>query len=270
MRHGCAWRHVAPIIKKHIIVTDQTRIMSVFVHFTLQDRVYIDGKYVNRHVRDTVVNKLRNSIEGVCSKHGLIRPGSVSVSSISLGVMTAEAGGGTTFNVTFDADVCNPKVGSIIKCRVDNINNVAAFAANAEGERAVEMIIPPAPKNFTHQVPFSDLRAGNVFNVMIAGKRFHLGQRKIVCAGQIVSAAHTQEGEALPPTTDAPITSQLQPIDTLLPTHVVSRRTDDDASEVTNGEGPSVDEEAEDDDDACVATTDVDEETSDGDGDEEL
>lgn len=50
------------------------------------------------------------------------------------------------------------------------------------------MIIPPRPQKFSHLHPYDDLCVGHVINVCVVGKRFHLGQQKIVCAGQITSS----------------------------------------------------------------------------------
>ena len=194
--------------------------MSVFVPFCLQDRVHIEGRYVNRNTRETVVNKLKNGIEGICSKHGLIRTGSVDVRNISLGVLSAEDGGGATFNVTFEADVCNPRIGSTVKCRVENINNIATFASNSEGDRVVEMIIPPRPQEFTHVYPYKDLQVGHVLKICVVGKRFHLGQQKIVCAGQIASSplSDSDVDTQIASTAEAPMTSHLSPTDIIPPT----------------------------------------------------
>lgn len=161
--------------------------MHVYTNFCLQDRVQVEGRFFNSSIRDTIVHKLRNGVEGVCSKHGLVRPGSIRVQSISPGVLSAESGGNMTFTVRFNADVCNPRIGSVVKCRVENMNGAAAFACNVTGERVVEMIIPPDPKKFSHLFAYDHLEVGCIVDVSVVGKRFHLGQRKIVCAGQIVS-----------------------------------------------------------------------------------
>lgn len=235
--------------------------MSVFVPFCLQDRVHVEGRYINRNARETVVNKLKNGIEGICSKHGLIRTGSVGVRFISLGILSAENGGGATFNVTFDAEVCNPRIGSTVKCRVENINNIATFASNAEGDRVVEMIIPPRPQEFTHVFPYEDLQVGHVVKVCVVGKRFHLGQQKIVCAGQIASAPMSEgEIDTHVSTTEAPMTSHLSSANDILTRDTPPRVLAGDADSEVHG-GDDEDEEQDDVEDDADVDEEIDIET---------
>lgn len=108
---------------------------------------------------------------------------------IGAGTVRMQSGGHTAFPVDFDADVCNPTIGNVFSCRIEAINNFAAFATNASGSaRVLEVIIPPLPRAFRHERPFDELEVGAIAAVRVIGKRFHLGQRTIVCAGQI--AAH--------------------------------------------------------------------------------
>jgi len=161
---------------------------SVFKRFPLVESVVIEGRYLNKHIKTSIENGLRNTVEGICSRHGYVKPGSVSIRSHGSGAISSESGGNTTFHVHFDALVCNPSVGSVVHCRVVGMNSVAAFAVNASDDmRVLEIIIPPTPTSFKHEAPFSNLKLGSLVNVRIIGKRFNLGQKSIICAGQIVS-----------------------------------------------------------------------------------
>lgn len=190
-------------------------VMSIYDRFSLHDRVHIESRYVNRNARDSVINTLKNSTEGVCSKHGYIKPGSVCIHSIGFGVLNAERGGGATFDVTFDAEVCNPKIGSTIRCRVENLNGTAAFATNLNGERVIDMIIPPRPQKFSHAFPFEDVKVGDIVDVSVVGKRYHLGQSRIICAGQIASSPIPED--ANPMTMSSVTTVADQPLTAINP-----------------------------------------------------
>ena len=167
--------------------TEVLKTGDIFIKFPLSDRVVVEGKHLNRHVHETVTNMLCNNVEGVCSRHGFVKPDSVDVKAISSGVMSSERGGRTTFEVAFDAEVCNPVIGSTVLCRIEAVNNFAAFASNVSTMRVIEVIVPPEPKAFRHKFPWTTLKAGSQVLLRLMGKRFHLGQKTIVCAGQIVS-----------------------------------------------------------------------------------
>lgn len=177
---------------------------SVFKLFPLVERVVIAGKYLNNRIKQSIENCLRNLVEGVCSRHGFVKPGSISIRSYGEGHISTESGGSTAFQVEFDALVCNPTVGSIVSCRIEAMNSFAAFAVNVSDDvRVLEIIVPPTPKAFVHDQPFSDLKVGSAATLRIVGKRFNLGQKTIVCAGQIVSC-----DKMAPPSVDPPVVSQ--------------------------------------------------------------
>lgn len=161
----------------------------VFKRFPLVEVVTIPGRYLNRNVAASVKAQLQNCVEGVCSRHGLIRPGSVIVHHIGPGKTRCALGGDVAFRTEFDGDVCNPVVGSNVICRIEAIGPFAAFAVNSGGTRALEVIIPPVPKTFDHQIPYDDLQVGQEVVLRIVGKRYHLGQVTIVCAGQLLDEA---------------------------------------------------------------------------------
>lgn len=161
---------------------------TIFAKYMLCEPVSLEGRYLNRNVKQSVENRLRNQVEGICSRHGFIKPGSVNIRSINDGKVTTDVGGRACFMVRFDAHVCNPLPGSIITCRIEAVNSFAAFAVNAtDGMRVLEVIVPPSPAAFKHEVPFASISVSSIVRVRIVGKRFHLGQKTVVCAGQMLS-----------------------------------------------------------------------------------
>ena len=172
---------------------------ELFQAVALSERVALEGRYLNRRASESIEHRLRNDVEGVCSRHGYIRPGSIRVHTISPGTVCLETGGKTVFTVDFDADVCNPTVGSRAVCRVEAINSFAAFATNASGNaRVLEVIVAPDPKAFVHEVPFEEMKVGSLIVVRLVGKRFHLGQKTLICAGQLVEIGlETEDSEAV-------------------------------------------------------------------------
>lgn len=249
---------------------DHFKNTSVFKTFPLVERVVVEGRYLNRNISTTIENALRNAVEGVCTRHGFIKPGSVTIRSLGPGRVSTETGGKTSFGVDFDAEVANPVVGSIVACRILVVNTTAAFAVNAADDaRVLEVIVPPSPKTFAHEIPFADLCAGTVVAIRIVGKRFDLGQKTIVCAGQLVSrigSAHAEgaqvespavveaesvlePGHATTGPSKRPAEASVGNNDSV-PQHAPSVRSD---VGVENGDEGSAQDEEEDEDDAVAS-----------------
>jgi DNA-directed RNA polymerase subunit E'/Rpb7 len=188
--------------------------MKAFQTRVLTDSVTLPGAYLNSRVMESISNSLRNDLEGVCSKHGLIRRGSIRVLEASDGHVCVESGAPTRFSVLFEADVCNPSVGSVVECVVEAKNASAAYAVHRcvppssgifdESARVIEVVLARAPKSFTHDVEFDDaVRVGDSVNVRIVGKSFRLGQPTITCAGQVL-ASDVEEHVELDSVAEAP------------------------------------------------------------------
>lgn len=165
--------------------------VQIFQTFEMKEKVALSGRYLNKHLRESVGNELKNALEGVCSRHGYIRPGSVKVLSIGPGVVAMENRGSTTFSVDFEAEVCNPLLDSVITCRVESSNNMAALVVNVGEPRVLEVLVPAESKLYDHEAPFETLKVGSSASIRVKGKKFLLGQRTIVCTGQIVAVQRT-------------------------------------------------------------------------------
>lgn len=115
---------------------------AIFTRWTLMDKVPVHPRLMNKHILTSVRNLLVSSVEGRCTRHGYVRKGSVEILHVSDASIDMEAGTSAIFNVTYEADVCNPPVGNVIKCRVENLNQFGALAVNMSETRILEIILP--------------------------------------------------------------------------------------------------------------------------------
>ena len=153
----------------------------------LNDRIKIEPKYLSKSYRTYVTNRLKNSMEGVCTKHGLIKQGSIDVYKVAPGsIELIGLDGSVVFDVYYHAEVCNPLVGSIIKANVVNVNK---FGILAESAGILEIIVAKNSVNIAHDsvVNLDTIQIGQTVTVEVVGKKFELGDKKISIVGRVVS-----------------------------------------------------------------------------------
>lgn len=161
---------------------------DVFITCPLRDRVVLSASLLNRHAYASVVELLRAQVEGRCRPYGYVRPGSVRVDDIGEAIVDATAmDGSCVFEVAFSAEVCNPPVGSHVRCRVENVNSYGILASNLSECRVLEVILPREADSIAHDIDFDDVQPGAILTVQIAGKRYALGQDTITVIGRAVA-----------------------------------------------------------------------------------
>jgi DNA-directed RNA polymerase subunit E'/Rpb7 len=157
---------------------------NIYIRMLLCERVKLEPSFLHRQYRDEVVRRLKLKVEGLCSRHGFIRPDSIEIHKICTGkVELVGLNGNTEFDVVFYADVCNPMLGSVIKCRVSNINK---FGILAEAENVIEAIIAKNSVNIQSDVDLDKVRIGDDIFIEVVGKKYELNERKISLIGRVV------------------------------------------------------------------------------------
>jgi DNA-directed RNA polymerase subunit E'/Rpb7 len=102
---------------------------SIFVGSILTDNIKLRPNQLANNYRDVILTTLRTSQEGICTKHGYVKPGSIELYKVAAGKMRMiSLNGDTIFQVQYKADVCNPAVGTILKAKVMNTNKFGILA----------------------------------------------------------------------------------------------------------------------------------------------
>lgn len=160
---------------------------NIFYRTLLNDKIKIEPKYVTKDFRKHVLQKLKSTMEGVCTKHGYIKEGSVEIYKVSPGnVDLVGLNGYVVFDTYYYADVCNPLVGGVVKATVVNVNK---FGILADVMGILEIIIAKSTVSITHDtgVDLDAIKIGDTVMVEIVGKKFELFDKKISVVGRIVS-----------------------------------------------------------------------------------
>lgn len=165
--------------------------VGVYIRCLLRRRVKLPSRLQNKNAQESIIDILKATVEGVCGADGFVRPNSIEIKSISPGTLEMSSlKGMATYNVLFSADLCNPAVGDILTCRVENVNTYGVLAVNMSETRVLEVILPRQPISFEHSIPLEDMEPGDTLSLEVLGRQFKLGQRTITLVGRAVSKDH--------------------------------------------------------------------------------
>jgi len=157
---------------------------DVYIRSLLVENIKLPANKINKQYKEVVLQELKSKVEGKCTKHGYIKQNSVEISSMQAGVVEmASLNGNMVFTVKFYADVCNPVVGSVVKCTVTNINN---FGILAEVKPILEVIIAKNSVGIKSEVNLDEVQINDQVYVEVVGKKFELGDTRISIIGRII------------------------------------------------------------------------------------
>ena len=151
-------------------------------------------------VDDILLNKLKEKVEGRCSRHGYVVPASLQLLSRSLGI--AEKGRFTAdflFVIKAQGKVYNPPEGMIVEGEVVQKNKMGLYVIL---EEAIRIMIPR--DLHIGSVEFDEVELGDRIRIEIKKSRFQTNDTHILSIGQFLGlvgakapqATATEEGSA--------------------------------------------------------------------------
>ena len=143
-------------------------------------------------IDETIINKLRNKVEGKCDRNGYIKPGSVELVKRSLGqVLQGNFNGSCNFRVSYKVDICNPVEGMIVKAVVKNLNKMGLFCELHNIEPSPLSIIL-AKQHHLKSESFEKVKLNDIILVEIIGVKFDYNDTQIKCIGRF-----SEDGKSL-------------------------------------------------------------------------
>ena len=148
-----------------------------------EERIPLTPKDLNRladiAVEDILIEKLRTKIEGRCSKHGYVVPGSLEVLSRSMGhVETGRFTGDVVYQVQSQGGVINPSDGTILQGEIIKKNKMGLYV---EYKDAIRVLLPRDLHIANEE--FENLQIGSTIELEIKKSRFQVNDPYILCVG---------------------------------------------------------------------------------------
>jgi DNA-directed RNA polymerase subunit E'/Rpb7 len=168
---------------------------DIFMRILLNEKIKLEPRFLLNNFREELINRLKDKIEGKCTRHGYIRLDSIEVYKITPGMIELiSLNGHIQYDIYFHADVCNPMLGSIIKAKVMKINKFGILAEAGYNDpntneflNILEIIIAKNSVNIISDIDLEKVNIGDSIRVEIMGKKYELNSKHISIIGKIVS-----------------------------------------------------------------------------------
>ena len=158
--------------------------MDLAKPLVLKDCIFLSAKDINNKIETTILDKIRKDIEGKCIKAGYVMPESVKIISRSLGsINNSNFTSVITFNVIYQASICNPGIGAEIKCYVASIDK-SQIVCYIHGIDKSPMEIYLHKNHHIGNVEFVNLKVNDKVNIKILASKFNFGDEQIIAIGQ--------------------------------------------------------------------------------------
>jgi len=225
--------------------------MDIFVPIRFKTSVQLAPADLAINFEEILLHKVRTTLEGVCSRYGYIKPGSIEIIKRSVGSFVKQHfNGHIKFEIVCQGEVCNPSVGTVFKAIVRNKNALGIHAEssleiNGKDEPVLDIIIPRRSVGIVSNIDLDDIQTGETIYIEVLGKRYQLKDKKISVIGRAIKEPMQVQGrkELVDAQGDDFVDPDVEPIDNIFD------ETDDISSDVDqeDGDEESGSEEAEDD-----------------------
>lgn len=222
--------------------------MDIFVPIRFRTSIQLSPADLIADFEDVILRRVRDTLEGVCSRYGYIRPGSISILKRSAGSFVKQHfNGHIKFEMICRAEVCNPNVGAKFQAIVKNKNALgihaeSALKNNGKEETILDIIIPKRSVGIVSTISLEDVQIGDKIHVEVLGKRYQLNDKKI----SIIARAIAEE--VTPPLSNQVVDVEEQEV--IGDVGCVGEECADGDDEVVNGGSEEEEDEEDNDEDA--------------------
>jgi DNA-directed RNA polymerase subunit E'/Rpb7 len=173
-------------------------------------RIILTSKDINTiektPINTIIMNKLRDSLENKCSKHGFVIPGSLDILSRSLGrVENGRFTGAFVYQVQARGKVLVPVDGAIIKGTILKKNKMGIYVYYRNAFRIM------VPRDFhLGSNAYESLKIGDEIEVLLKKSRFQVNDPYIISVGVLLNNNETISKEESNIKEDAPVTNNIR------------------------------------------------------------
>ena len=146
-------------------------------------RVHLAMRFVDNKIKKVLTSLIKKEVEGKCLSHGYVKRESVTIESISAGLLKA---GDVAFDVVFTCEVCLPMHGQPLTCVVKS-RTAAGLRAEVEiqGHTPSPIVVFIALDHYINQpnilsfIKGEEAADGKEIEVKVIGQRFQLNDNQI-------------------------------------------------------------------------------------------
>ncbi len=163
-------------------------INELFTPIKFTTNIYLKPHELNMDYDTIFLKKIKKNLEGLCSKHGYIKKGSIKIIKKSIGrIIKDHFNGNLLYNVQCIGEICNPINGLISKCIVKNKNSMGLLAEGYyDNEPILDIIIPKITATIKSELNLDEINIGDEIFIEICGVKLLLYDHKISIIGKAI------------------------------------------------------------------------------------
>lgn len=150
----------------------------MFERRELVRNVHIESRFIQRNIHTALLAQLRHKLEGVCGPEGYIQRQSITIVSSSMGRLNLIQGG-VDYSVRFQADVCFPHPGQVLKAPV-----VVKSKIGLHLEQTPLRVLLPRDLHIGNE-GFENVQEKQEVEFEVVGAKFQQGDDHIVVLGKL-------------------------------------------------------------------------------------
>lgn len=137
---------------------------------------------ISENIDNSLLFQLKKDIGNKCINEGYIDKDSIQILKRSIGkINSSHLNGSVNFDIEYTANVCNPREGDIVSCKVLDINTMGLLTESSP----LTIVLPR--DHHTDDPNFKEVSIGDEIRVSIIGSRFDLYDTQITAIGKLVS-----------------------------------------------------------------------------------
>jgi len=164
----------------------------MFFPIRFRTHIQLSPLELSNNFDDIIKNKMNETLEGVCSRFGYIKPGSLQIVKRSAGLFGKQHFNGyIRFDLLCKGEACNPPQGLVVEAIVKNKNALGLLAESSmfiNGTKipVLDIIIPKKSNGISSEIELDEVQIGDTIYVMVMGKRYQLNDTNISIIGRAV------------------------------------------------------------------------------------
>lgn len=172
----------------------------LFERRTLTKKVNIHAKSLQKNIHASLLAQLKMKYQGRCSAEGYIHKSQegIVITGYSLG-RANYIKGGVDYDVTFQADICLPHPGQVLKAPVTLVSKIGVMAKTTP----IEVLLPRDLHDGVEG--FDKIKEGDDVEFEVIGAKFKQGDEEIIVVGKLKESARAVEEVAQPEEQEAPV-----------------------------------------------------------------
>ena len=156
---------------------------GIFSNNIITRKITIPFNSIGSNIKEILVTKLINSLEGKCVNEGYIKKQSINVLSYSSGVIENNS---VVFDVVLQAFICKPVEGITIKCIVQNVTKAGIRATYGKEEDSPVIVFIARDHNYK-KPEFSNIKINDEIIIRVIGTRYELNDKYISIIAELVT-----------------------------------------------------------------------------------